>query len=162
MNYIKAENPICDYLQLHFQDATVNGTKMTWNIPNVYFSNLNSPMCTVALEEAAVSTSQNMNLSVKWVGSVQNGYNTRNSGFVLSHLFRKFDGGVNTNYVNNYPSDVKILTTARPQSITLEIIEANDSPILISSSALFILKFEYYDHKAVVQGLQNSSYPQNI
>tara|TARA_R110001632_G_C11077552_1_gene388122 strand:- start:46 stop:531 length:486 start_codon:yes stop_codon:yes gene_type:complete len=159
MTYIKSDNPICDYIQLHFQDATIQGTKMTWNIPNVYYSNLNSPVCTVVLEEAAVSTSQNLNLLVKWLGSVQNGFNTRNSGIVLSHLFRMFDGGVSTNYCNNYPSDVKVLTTARPQSITLEIIEANDSPILIDSSAVFVLKFEYYDYKAVTNGLINSSYP---
>jgi hypothetical protein len=159
MTYIKAQNPISDFIQLHFQDATLNGTKMTWNIPNVYYSNLNSPMCTVTLEEAAVSTSQNMNLSVKWVGSYQNGFSTRNSGMVLSHLFRMFDGGLASNYCNNYPSDVKILTTARPQTITLEVIEANDAGIVIDTNAYFTLKFEYYDHNAVIEGMQNSSYP---
>ena len=159
MTYIKAENPICDYIQLHFQDATLNGTKITWNIPNVYYSNLNSPMCTVSLEEAAVSTSQNLNLSVKWLGSVQNGFNTRNSGIVLSHLFRMFDGGDDSHYCNNYPSDVKVLTTARPQTISLEVIQANDAGIVIDSSGYFTLKFEYYDYKAVVVGFDNSAYP---
>ena len=41
MTYIKSDNPICDYLELHVQDATKNGSQLSWNIPNVYYSNLN-------------------------------------------------------------------------------------------------------------------------
>ncbi len=165
MNYIKAENPICDYLELHIQDATKNATtfEFTWNIPNAYYSNLNSPVCEVSLAQCSIDKANNINSNVKWLGSVQNGYNTQNSGLILGHLIRNFDGGNETKYYLNQSSPVKILTPARPQTIKLQLITPNNAAVDITTgSGFFLLKFEYYDHKAVVQGLQNSSYPQNI
>lgn len=164
MTYIKAQNPICDYIELHFQDATLNGTKMNWNIPNVYYSNLNSPMCTVSLVQSSIDNTTNINLNVKWVGSVQNGFSTRNSGVILGHLIRNFDGGNLTKYYLNESNTVQILTTARPQTIVLELVTPDDVGEAIDETGdgFFLLKFEYYDHKAVVEGMKNSAYPQNI
>lgn len=164
MTYIKAQNPICDYVELHYQDATLNGTKMNWNIPNVYYSNLNSPMCTVSLVQSSIDNTTNTNLNVKWSGSVQNGFSTRNSGVILGHMIRNFDGGALTKYHLNESNTVQILTTARPQTIVLELVTPDDvgEAIDATGDGFFILKFEYYDHKAVVEGMKNSAYPQNI
>lgn len=164
MTYIKAQNPICDYVELHYQDATLNGTKMNWNIPNVYYSNLNSPMCTVSLVQSSIDNTTNNNLNVKWSGSVQNGFSTRNSGVILGHMIRNFDGGALTKYYLNESNTVQILTTARPQTIVLELVTPDDvgEAIDATGDGFFLLKFEYYDHKAVVEAMKNSAYPQNI
>ena len=161
MTYIKSDNPICDYVELHVRDATKDGSQLIWNIPNVYYSNLNSPVCEVSVVQASIDNDDNINSNLKWRGSVQNGYNTRNSGLILGHLIRNFDGGLLTKYYLNEASTVKILTTARPQTIVLEIVEPNDVGVTIheDGDGFFILKFQYYDYKAVVQGMQNSSYP---
>ena len=98
MEYQKSKNTICDYVELHFQDASVSNNEMTWNIPNTYFSNLRSPISEVCLSECSVDTSQNVNLNVKWLGSVHNAFNSRNRGLVMGHLIRNFDGGNETKY----------------------------------------------------------------
>jgi len=163
MTYIKSDNPICDYLELHVQDATISGSQLSWNIPNVYYSNLNSPVCEVSVAQASIDNVNNVNTNLKWRGSVQNGFNTRNSGLIFGHLIRNFDGGALSKYYLNDPSTVKILTTARPQTIILELVEPSDAGIVIDTNAgaggFFVLKFQYYDYKAVTDGLINSSYP---
>lgn len=164
MTYIKSDNPICDYIELHFQDATSSTDyKLSWNIPNVYYSNLNSPVCEVSLVQCSLDKQPNVNANVKWLGSIQNGYNTRNNGLILGHLIRNFDGGDTTKYYLNESSTVKVLTTARPQTITLQIVEPNYTPVNIATNAdgagFFLLKFQYYDYKGITNGLLNSSYP---
>lgn len=161
MTYIKSDNPICDYVELHVQDATKNGSQLSWNIPNVYYSNLNSPVCEVSVVQSSIDNTDNVNANIKWRGSVQNGFNTRNSGLILGHLVRNFDGGALTKYYLNESSSVKILTTARPQTIVLEIVSPDDAGVTIDATGdgFFVLKFQYYDYKAVTNGLINSSYP---
>ena len=167
MNYIKADNPICDYVELHYQDATVTSDFiMSWNIPIAYYSNLNSPVCEVSVVQCSVDKQPNVNSNLKWLGSVQNGFNTRNNGLILGHLIRNFDGGNETKYYLNEASPVKILTPARPQTIKLQLVEPDDTPIDINSSGdgagYFLLKFDYYDHKQIIASMENSSYLRTI
>jgi len=165
MDYNLNNDSICDYLQLHHQDATLNGSKMTWNIPNIYLSNLRGPMARVSLEEASVSTQQNDNLSVKWLGSVKNGYNTQNDGFILGHVFRMFDGGDVSNYCLNYPGHIYLETEARPSTITLEVCTEDGTGVEITSTsnptkhgAYFVLKFAYLEPTKVFKTLDQQGY----
>lgn len=164
MNYIKAENPICDYLELHIQDAVKDSEHiMQWTIPNSYYSNLQSGVCLVSLAQSSIDISPNVNANVKYLGSIQNGHNTRKNGLVMAHLIRNFDGGTETKYYLNEASPVKILTTARPQSVKLQLVEPNNTAInpkeTEAGAGFFILKFEYLDYKQVQQGINNSKYP---
>lgn len=164
MNYIKAENPICDYLELHIQDAVIDTNFiMEWNIPNSYYSNLQAGVCLVSISQSSVDMQPNVNANLKWLGSIQNGYNTRNNGLIMGHLIRNFDGGNETKYYLNQTSPIKILTPSRPQSVKLQLVEPNDTGINAKTTAdgagFFILKFEYLDYKQVQQGINNSKYP---
>ncbi len=161
MEYQKS-NTICDYVELHFQDASVSNNEMTWNIPNTYFSNLRSPIAEVCLVESSVDTSVNVNLNVKWLGSVHNGYNSRNRGLIMGHLIRNFDGGTTTKYYLRETSSIKIITPARPQTITLSVVTPDDVTAEISSNGFFTLKFEYLDPVAVVEDLTNTRYGRGL
>lgn len=157
MSYNK-NSEICDYIQLNFSDATVNNNVMSWNIPDVYYTNRRSPVCTVKMVEVAMLTSQNTTLLVKYKNSAQNVYSSKNSGAILASAFRKFDGGANTNYVMNNTNDIEVLTSARPQTISLEIVQPTDESVLISNSAYFVLRFKYYDPDEVAKNFISTSY----
>lgn len=159
---------ICDYMTLQFKDATVVSDSYIWNIPNTYYSNRRSPVSQVCLADAQIVTGDQHALAVVWMGSSQNQYNTANDGAFMGTLQNFRVVGAENYYELRKSKTIDILTSARPSTIRIKLVDATNVTVPLTIDAnnggQLVLKFKYLDPQQVTRDFVSTQYgnPKNF
>jgi hypothetical protein len=152
---------IPDYVSLYFQNAKVDGNKYTWNIQQSYYTNTRGNVCYVSLADCIIDAPDDNEIIVKYHGG-QNQITSDKEPPVIGLLSMSAPHDSDFGHVQYSASEpIRVLIDARPQTITLQLNNINDSPYnLIQgvNSAVFVLKFEYPPVKKEVENLVDQHY----
>ena len=143
---------VCDYVTLHSGDiaTTVTNGVYTWNIPQSYYTNQRSQVCTVECTKGVAEIDSN---TLK--GSIytyeNNGYNHFASGGrpVIAYAH------VNSVRAHEIQGAGELLTSARPQQISIKITDLSKGVIADATVFSLTLKFTYYNALETPRELQS-------
>ena len=143
---------VCDYVTLHSNDTSSHTEGVyTWNIPQSYYTNQRSQVCTVTCaRRVALIDSNNLKGSIYTYEN--NGYNHfASSGGrpVIAYAH------VNSVRAHEIQGAGELLTSARPQQISIKVTDLAKVVITATTTFSITLKFTYYNAIETARDLQN-------
>ena len=144
-NYAKTDSyKMEDYVSLYIADSTQNGDFYTWQIPQSYYTNRRSQVCTVTCRGGSIEpTAVVHGIVVNYVNGAQNAYASGNVQAVLTHGYQTIEHS-NNKMAFNFTQSSELLVSARPQQIVLKIT-GHDKESITSAKGCLSLKFCYYN-----------------
>ena len=143
---------VCDYVTLHSNDkSSLTEGVYTWNIPQSYYTNQRSQVCTVACARG-VAVIENSSMKGSIYTYENNGYNHfASSGGrpVIAYAH------VNSVRAHEIQGAGELLTTARPQQIAIKVTDLAKGDITDATTFSITLKFTYYNAIETARDLQN-------
>jgi hypothetical protein len=157
------ESILPDYITLYRADAYIEHANhvMVWNIPNSYYTNVRGSVCYVELVQGIVreTVSNDLQLTIKMVGGVQNQQTTKNDGSILGVVGVQSTAGSHKDlYQPLFGEPIKCLISSRPNTIKLQVCEIDNDPITLDNG-IFVLKFTYFNDKKTSEGLAEQRQP---
>lgn len=167
-----------DYVTLNARDReSVSGNVLTWVIPQTYYSNRRSQVCTVECTCGSVADNTGVGtvdiVVISWENGGQNSYSSSNVAPVIgiAHQTVRGTGSTDRSYLINGTG--QILTQARPNRISLRVESSirqalgHDinspafSPTVQDGDCQFVicLKFCYYNQLDTGEALHSSYTP---
>lgn len=154
---------ISDILVLHQSQARnstldANNDTLVFDIPNTYYSNQRSSVCTITLVDFNFSKDANDDYVLVYFDTIaQNQFNSANNGVYLGYAINgKANDPLQVTNLNQF----KTLVTARPSTITLKIkAQGNSNLSSAITNAFFVLKFEYSNPVDTGEELSNQFTP---
>lgn len=147
---------IKDYVTLLLTDADENPEDgvYTWNIPTTYYTNQRSNVCTVSIVGCNLQTvASQATLVINYVNGASNIYSKDNQTYLIGHCEYHADHGTHGAYTI-IDRQINLLTTARPNKITLEFL--NDNLVLNDmATGIVTLEFCYYNAEETNDNLHN-------
>lgn len=149
-----------DYVTLYIKDVYDSTTagKLVWKIPpDAYYYKDKGTLCKVSLADAAIQTdgSGDQNMSINYVGTLTGGINDQEGGNIvesyagtLGILTYVSGAAYNWNIGNSGAEPIKLVTSARPDKISLTFVEGSKNKYnfdLPSQDGIFVLRFDYFD-----------------
>jgi hypothetical protein len=135
---------IKDYVTLFLSEADekpANGI-YTWRIPQTYYSNQRSTVCTVSIVAANLTpTSLHNSVLVDYANGGINSYNKKQR-HIIGHAQVK-DHGAKSFFIDK--GNIELLTNARPDKITLKFIKESDALEKEMANGTITLQFCYYN-----------------
>ena len=133
-----------DYVALYIADATQSSDFYTWQIPQSYYTNRRSQVCTVTCRGGSIETTTVVHgLVVNYVNGAQNAYASGNVQAILTHGYQTIEHS-NNKMAFNFTQSSELLVSARPQQIVLKITD-HAKGSLASVKGCLTLKFCYYN-----------------
>ena len=144
---------VCDYVTLHSGDiaTTVTNGVYTWNIPQSYYTNQRSQVCTVECTKGVATIPDATDRKATIFAYENNGYNHFSSRGrpVIAY------GHVNSLNVQELYGCGELLTSARPQQITIKASKLNQGAVPTTTVSSLTLKFTYYNALETARELQS-------
>ena len=160
-----------DYVTLNAIDKmSLSNNVMTWAIPQTYYSNRRSQVCTVECVTGLASDDQtagNDGIVISYENSAQNSYSSGNNAPVIA-LSTQTSRVSNSNYESHTLIGCgRLLTQARPNIISLRIETSQREnlgtfttpPAATDAQFVICLKFCYYNQLDTGEALHSSYTP---
>jgi len=148
---------IKDYVTLFLEEADVNALdgKYVWNIPSGYYTNQRSQVCTVSIVAGSITpVSIAAGLLVDYGNGGLNTYN-KNQRYIIGHGQLTSDDN-NAFYIYG---GIDLLTTARPDKISLNFLRETDQLEGIILAGGITLEFCYYNEAETTANYHNQFTP---
>lgn len=151
-----SKSGIKDYITLFLSEADVTtGGRYTWNVPIAYYTNQRSTVCTVSIVGGSVHTTYTeRGMLVDYKNGGLNSYNKRQR-----HIIGHGQMSDDTNNVYYIRGGIDLLVAARPDKITLALINEVDRLEHVASSGALTLQFCYYNASDVSSDLHSQFTP---
>ena len=163
---------VCDYVTIHAKGTltTANPQQIyEFDIPNTYYSNQRSQVCTVEVSNGIVLTTQGSattlikSVAVVYLNGGVNHYVSNNLRPIIGHAQAPV-----ANTLKIYPTGA-LLCNARPQKVAIQFLELKYNakgqltPPPLTTASLFnfmiTLKYSYYDSIETARELQREKTP---
>jgi hypothetical protein len=169
MEFPENSYSVDDYITLNGRDRqSVSGNVLTWEIPQTYYSNRRSNVCTVECSTGVVSDNTGLGtvdiVVISYENGGQNSYSSGNASPVLGIAQQTSDA----NETYSIKSTGQLLTQARPNRISLRVESAKRaslgdanqpafSPTVQDTDCQFVitLKFKYYNQLKTASNLDD-------
>lgn len=145
---------IKDYVTLFLNEADENPVDgvYRWLIPTTYYTNQRSTVCTVSIVAANLTPVQTHNsVLVDYANGGVNSYNKKQR-YIIGHA-KLMDHTNKSFYIDG--GKIKLLTNARPDSITLKFIKENDGLEKEMANGTITLEFCYYNAESTNANYHN-------
>ena len=160
-----------DYVTLNARDKqSISGSVITWEIPQTYYSNRRSHVCTVECITGLATDDQtagNDGVVVSYVNGGQNSFSSGNKAPVIALSTQTTLVSGTNNETHTLVSCGKLLTQARPHRISLRIETPQGGalgtfttpPAATDAQFVICLKFCYYNQLDTGEALHSSYDP---
>jgi hypothetical protein len=173
MEFPENSYSVDDYITLNGRDRqSVNGNVLTWEIPQTYYSNRRSNVCTVECSTGVVTDNTGLGdvdiVVISWENGAQNSYSSSNAPPVLGIARQTVRGTTTTDESFSIIGTGQLLTQARPNRISLRVESARRaslgtvnnpsfSPTVQDGDCQFVitLKFKYYNQLKTASNLDD-------
>lgn len=135
---------IKDYVTLFIHEADENPSNgiYTWRIPSTYYTNQRSTVCTVSVVSANLTPAQTHNsVLIDYANGGVNSYN-KNQRYIIGHA-QLMDHTNKSFFIDG--GNIELLTTARPDTITLKFVKENDGLEKEMTNGTVTLQYCYYN-----------------
>ena len=151
-----------DYVSLYLIDALQRGDFYTWDIPQTYYTNKRSQVCTVTCLGGTIQPTETVHgLVISYVNGSQNSYTSGNDYPVLCHSYQTLEHS-NNKIAFNISQGGELLVRARPNQIILKITDHNKDTAyddVLFLKGCLTLKFCYYNQLETGENLHNQYNP---
>tara|TARA_R110002153_G_scaffold94328_3_gene227551 strand:- start:465 stop:1007 length:543 start_codon:yes stop_codon:yes gene_type:complete len=174
MEFPENSYSVDDYITLNARDRqSVNGNVLTWAIPQTYYTNRRSQVCTVevvsgCVAENSVNGSVDM-VIISYENGAQNSYSSSNASPVIGIAGQSVRGSNVNDETFSIAAAGQLLTQARPNRISLRVESSRRASLgngttpafaLVPNDAndcqfVICLKFKYYNQLKTASNLED-------
>jgi len=174
MEFPENSYSVDDYITLNSRDRqSVSGNVLTWQIPQTYYSNRRSNVCTVEVVTGVISDNIVNGpvdaVVISYENGAQNSYSSNNAPAVLGISSQSVRGSSYNDETFLIRGSGQLLTQARPNRISLRIESSRRESLGSDTKAAFAsppsdaddcqfvitLKFKYYNQLKTATNLED-------
>ena len=157
------DNVNYEYVYLFLSNANiVSGNEYTFYLLPQYYTNQRASKCSVCLADCNIDADVDSNILIQYQNGGYNYLSNENSQIVGAYLGKlEVSTGAKTNYYSyQKPDTIKVLTTPRPNKITIRLYDSNADPIDSAdvNSGMICLRYDYIPEKSAIEDYFRSFY----